>query len=73
LNKKRKIPAKTKNTTPYPHPSVTKPHPAKEVKPYSGKLMLRIPSEVHARAAMLAEAQGKSLNQWATDVFKKAS
>ena len=42
-------------------------------KPYSGKLMLRIPCEVHARAAMLAEAQGKSLNQWAADVFKKAS
>jgi predicted HicB family RNase H-like nuclease len=35
--------------------------------------MLRIPCEVHARAAMLAEAQGKSLNQWAADVFKKAS
>ena len=42
-------------------------------KPYSGKLMLRIPPEVHARAAMLAEAQGKSLNQWAADVLGKAN
>jgi predicted HicB family RNase H-like nuclease len=42
-------------------------------KPYSGKLMLRIPPEVHARAAMMAEAQGKSLNQWAAEVLAKAS
>jgi predicted HicB family RNase H-like nuclease len=42
-------------------------------KPYSGKLMLRIPPEVHARAAMMAEAQGKSLNQWAADVLEDAS
>ena len=42
-------------------------------KPYSGKLMLRIPPEVHARAAMMAEAQGKSLNQWAADVLEEAS
>lgn len=42
-------------------------------KPYSGKLMLRIPPEVHARAAMLAEANGKSLNQWAAEVLARAS
>jgi len=42
-------------------------------KPYSGKLMLRIPPEVHARAAMMAEAQGKSLNQWAAEVLADAS
>jgi predicted HicB family RNase H-like nuclease len=42
-------------------------------KPYSGKLMLRIPPEVHARAAMMAEAQGKSLNQWAAEVLEEAS
>ena len=42
-------------------------------KPYSGKLMLRIPPEVHARAAMMAEAHGKSLNQWAADVLADAS
>jgi predicted HicB family RNase H-like nuclease len=42
-------------------------------KPYSGKLMLRVPPEVHARAAMMAEAHGISINQWAADVLSKAS
>ncbi len=42
-------------------------------KPYSGKLMLRAPPEVHARAAMMAEAHGISLNQWASEVLAKAS
>lgn len=42
-------------------------------KPYSGKLMLRVPPEVHARATMMAEAHGMSLNQWAADVLSKAS
>jgi predicted HicB family RNase H-like nuclease len=42
-------------------------------KPYSGKILLRLPPEVHARAAMMAEAQGKSLNQWAADVLARAS
>lgn len=42
-------------------------------KPYSGKLMLRVPPEVHARAAMMAEAHGQSLNQWASDVLSKAT
>ncbi len=42
-------------------------------KPYSGKLMLRVPPEVHARAAMMAQAHGLSINQWATDVLANAS
>ena len=42
-------------------------------KPYSGKLMLRVPPELHARAAMMAEAQGMSINQWAADLLSKAS
>ena len=42
-------------------------------KPYSGKMMLRVPPEVHARAAMMAEAHNMSLNQWAADVLSKAS
>ena len=42
-------------------------------KPYSGKLMLRVPPEVHAHAAMMAEAHGKSLNQWAADVLMYAN
>ncbi len=40
--------------------------------PYSGKLMLRLPPEVHARAAMMAAAHGKSLNQWAAEVLANA-
>lgn len=42
-------------------------------RPYSGKVMLRIPPEIHAQAAMKAEADGKSLNQWAADVFDRAA
>ena len=42
-------------------------------KPYSGKLMLRVSPEVHAHAAMMAEAHGKSINQWAADVLAHAS
>ena len=41
-------------------------------KPYSGNLMLRIPPEVHAAIAMAAEVSGKSINQWATDMFADA-
>ena len=40
-------------------------------KPYSGRLMVRIAPELHARAAMLAEASGKSLNRWAIDAIEK--
>ena len=42
-------------------------------KPYSGRMMLRVPPEVHAHAAQAAEAHGKSLNQWATEVLSRAS
>ena len=42
-------------------------------KPYSGKLMLRVPPEVHAHAALMAEAHGKSINQWAAEVLAQAS
>jgi len=31
------------------------------------------PSQVHAHAAMMAEAKGKSLNQWAAEVLANAS
>jgi predicted HicB family RNase H-like nuclease len=34
--------------------------------------MLRLPPEVHARAAMMAAAHGKSLNQWAAEVLANA-
>lgn len=36
-------------------------------KPYSGKIMLRVPPELHAQVAMQAEAHGLSLNQWAAE------
>ena len=42
-------------------------------KPYSGNLMLRIPAEVHAAVAIAAEANGKSINQWAAGVLDGAS
>lgn len=41
-------------------------------KPYSGRFMLRLPPELHARAAMLADAKGKSLNQWVTETLESA-
>ena len=42
-------------------------------RPYSGKVMLRIDPGIHARVAMLAEAQGKSLNAWAQEVLQRAT
>ena len=42
-------------------------------KPASGKLMLRVPPEVHAAALVSAQATGKSLNQWATEVLANAA
>lgn len=42
-------------------------------RPYSGKVMLRIPPETHAQAALKAAAVGKSLNQWAAEVFDRAT
>jgi predicted HicB family RNase H-like nuclease len=42
-------------------------------KPYSGKILLRVPPEIHARVAMLAEANGKSLNSWVAELLSKAS
>jgi len=41
-------------------------------KPASGKLLLRIPPETHGRALVAAQAAGKSLNQWATEVLQNA-
>lgn len=42
-------------------------------KPFSGKLMLRVPSEIHAAVASAAETQGKSINQWAREVLAGAA
>lgn len=40
-------------------------------RPYSGKVMLRIDPSLHAKAAMLAEADGKSLNAWAQEALRE--
>jgi predicted HicB family RNase H-like nuclease len=42
-------------------------------KPASGKLMLRVPPEVHGSALIAAQAAGKSLNQWAAEVLATAA
>jgi predicted HicB family RNase H-like nuclease len=41
-------------------------------KPASGRLLLRVPPEIHGRALVAAQAAGKSLNQWATEVLQQA-
>ena len=45
----------------------------KPEKPASGKLMLRVPPEVHGAALVAAQASGKSLNQWATEALQTAA
>ncbi len=42
-------------------------------KPYSGKLTLRIPPNLHAAIATAAEISGKRLNKWAADVLDQAA
>lgn len=42
------------------------------LKPASGKMMLRISPEIHAKALVMAKSAGKSLNQWAAELFAKA-
>lgn len=42
-------------------------------KPASGKILLRVPPEVHGAALVAAQAAGKSLNQWATEVLEEAA
>ncbi len=42
-------------------------------KPASGKILLRVPPEVHGAALIAAKASGKSLNQWATEILQEAT
>ncbi|BBP82398.1 antitoxin HicB [Pseudomonas sp. Pc102] len=42
-------------------------------KPASSKVMPRIRPEVHAAATIAAQLAGKSLNQWADEVFEQAA
>jgi predicted HicB family RNase H-like nuclease len=39
----------------------------------SGRLMLRVPPEVHGAALRAASVAGKSLNQWAASVLEAAA
>jgi predicted HicB family RNase H-like nuclease len=41
-------------------------------KAVSGKLLLRMPPEIHSKALVRAQASGKSLNQWATEALERA-
>lgn len=41
-------------------------------KPTSGRLLLRVPPELHNSALVAAHASGKSLNQWATEALQQA-
>lgn len=41
-------------------------------KPASGKLLLRVPPEVHGQALVAAQVAGKSLNQWVADLVHSA-
>jgi|SRR5450830_666047 predicted HicB family RNase H-like nuclease len=43
------------------------------LKRYSGKLMVRLPTELHQCAAVTAAATGKSLNAWLADVVAQAA
>jgi predicted HicB family RNase H-like nuclease len=39
----------------------------------SGKLMLRVPPEVHGAALIAAQVKGQSLNQWASNALREAA
>lgn len=39
--------------------------------PYSGQFRLRLSPELHARAALIAETKGKSLNTWVTEAIER--
>ncbi len=41
-------------------------------KPYSGKLTLRVPPDIHAEIATAAAHAGKSLNKWVADTLDQA-
>jgi len=41
-------------------------------KPYSGKLLFRLPSELHAKIAETAARRGKSINEWGKEVLETA-
>ena len=42
-------------------------------KPFSGRMMLRLPPDLHRLAYVEAKKEGKSLNQWIADKLRQAS
>ena len=42
-------------------------------KPFSGRLMLRLPSQLHRVTYVRARREGKSLNQWIAEKLEQAS
>lgn len=42
-------------------------------KPYSGRVTLRLPPDLHARLAVQAEAHGASLNSWLVEALDNAA
>jgi len=42
-------------------------------RPFSGRVMFRLPPDLHARAALAAELSGKSMNQWAEVALRVAA
>lgn len=44
----------------------------KPKKHYSGKLLFRLPNELHAKIAEVAAKHGKSINEWGKEVFESA-
>ena len=42
-------------------------------KPFSGRVMLRMSPNLHARASAAAQVKGVSLNQWAAQVLEQAT
>ena len=42
-------------------------------KPFSGRLMLRLPPELHRKVYTSSKREGKSLNQWIAERLERAS
>lgn len=41
-------------------------------KPYSGNLMLRVPPELHAKVAAMAQSSHQSINQFASNILRQS-
>ena len=41
-------------------------------RPASGRILLRMPAELHQQAMLQAESEGKSFNQWAVELLQSA-